>query len=152
MPCSLLRTPIIEFRLSFDPRKTTAQTSLAANKTGGSGRSTMAMLGGERSTALQRCLGEEPMRTRTTACIAGRRLYRIVSVDRWRQFVLPATADWLRVGLPIGGAIAGRQASPASNPHDTIGSPPPSPARRRPPASAGRLSPSRIAAVSADPS
>jgi len=40
--------------------------------------------------------------------------------------------DWLQVGLPTGGAIAGRQASPASNPHDPIGSPP-SPTRRRPP-------------------
>jgi len=50
--------------------------------------------------------------------------------------------DWLQVGLPIGGAIAGRQASPASNPHDPIGSPLPRSSarhRRRPGSATGSL-------------
>lgn len=79
---------------------------------------------------------------RTRPRLYGGDLYRIVSACLSIRVASTCCqrTDWLQVGLPIGGTIARRQASPATNLHDPIGSPA-SPARR-PRASRQYLSPS----------
>ena len=76
------------------------------------------------------------MRTRLGLYVGD--LYRIVSACL--SICVADTCCQRTVGLPIGGAIAGRQASPATNPHDPIGSR--ASPTRRPRASRQYLSPS----------
>jgi len=79
---------------------------------------------------------------RTRLRLYGGDLYRIASACLSIHVASTCCqrTDWLQVGLPIGGAIARRQASPATNLHDPIGSP--ASPTRRPRASRQYLSPS----------